>query len=392
MIARILPHRQSSLGAIEYNEQKYWSREAELVGVRNLPSYSTYAIVKEFLRLERPQLLRSNAKNISFHMAISPAADEHLTDEQALSFTDDLMQGLGYGNQPYVLYRHHDIAREHFHVVSTRAQKNGKLVNMSNDRYKLKHLKESLAEKYGYFLEAQGEKKKLDFLFRFDPQRGDFTQQCAQLFQATKDYCYRSREEFAALMTDLGVRVRFVEPDEGETYVTLQGLDSAGKIVMPPVSEMKMKELIAATVDNTADYYRTYDFDGKIDEGRKLAVANVNLLLTHSPSKEDFRKSMRSKGLSMLVTRDPSGERGLMFVCHSKQCVLTSEDLGRNFSPDLLAAAELRWGETYEDESCSLDVGRTSRQRKARPKTRTKQQRDIGREVSDRIKHYVTMK
>ncbi len=36
---------------------------------------------------------------------------------------DNLMRQLGYGNQPFFVYRHADIARVHFHLVSTRIDK-----------------------------------------------------------------------------------------------------------------------------------------------------------------------------------------------------------------------------------------------------------------------------
>lgn len=43
------------------------------------------------------------------------------------------MESLGYGQQPYVVFRHRDIARTHLHIVSVRVDESGKKIDHNNE-------------------------------------------------------------------------------------------------------------------------------------------------------------------------------------------------------------------------------------------------------------------
>ncbi|WP_289110539.1 relaxase/mobilization nuclease domain-containing protein, partial [uncultured Alistipes sp.] len=37
----------------------------------------------------------------------------------------EYMERMGYGDQPYIVFKHNDISREHLHLVSLRVDENG---------------------------------------------------------------------------------------------------------------------------------------------------------------------------------------------------------------------------------------------------------------------------
>ena len=39
--------------------------------------------------------------------------------------TQEYMERMGYGNQPYIVFKHKDIDRQHLHIVSLRVDENG---------------------------------------------------------------------------------------------------------------------------------------------------------------------------------------------------------------------------------------------------------------------------
>ena len=51
-----------------------------------------------------------------------------LTDEQLTAIGQEYMEKMGYGNQPYIIYRHEDIGRPHIHIVSLRIDEQGKKI------------------------------------------------------------------------------------------------------------------------------------------------------------------------------------------------------------------------------------------------------------------------
>ena len=51
-----------------------------------------------------------------FHVSLSPHPDDKLTDEQQIAIAQEYMERMGFGNQPYYVFRHRDIEREHLHT------------------------------------------------------------------------------------------------------------------------------------------------------------------------------------------------------------------------------------------------------------------------------------
>ncbi len=59
-------------------------------------------------------------KNTVFHTSLNPAPEDKLTDEQLREIASEYMERMGYGRQPYIVFKHRDIDREHLHIVSQR--------------------------------------------------------------------------------------------------------------------------------------------------------------------------------------------------------------------------------------------------------------------------------
>ena len=59
------------------------------------------------------------------------------------------MGGLGYGEQPYIIYRHNDIDRTHYHVVSIRINHDGRKIPDRLERRKCNSLLKDMAPRFG---------------------------------------------------------------------------------------------------------------------------------------------------------------------------------------------------------------------------------------------------
>ncbi|MCE8194422.1 relaxase/mobilization nuclease domain-containing protein, partial [Porphyromonas gingivalis] len=65
-------------------------------------------------------------KKTVFHCSLNPHPDDRLTTEQLQDIAREYMEKMGYGKQPYIVFKHNDIAREHIHIVSLRVDSYGK--------------------------------------------------------------------------------------------------------------------------------------------------------------------------------------------------------------------------------------------------------------------------
>lgn len=133
MIVKILK-KSATFKAVRYNTGKIEKDRGELLlaknfgllqGLENLrpQDYINYleAVSARSTRIKYPQ----------FHVAISTKGRAQSKEELA-DIAQKWMDGMGYGEQPYLLIYHKDTANNHVHLVSTRVGRDGKKIS---DRY-----------------------------------------------------------------------------------------------------------------------------------------------------------------------------------------------------------------------------------------------------------------
>ena len=69
--------------------------------------------------------LTRRTTNTVFHVSLNPSPEDRLTDERLRDIAREYMERMGYGEQPYIVFKHKDISREHLHLVSLRVDENG---------------------------------------------------------------------------------------------------------------------------------------------------------------------------------------------------------------------------------------------------------------------------
>ena len=121
-------------GALGYNFKKVRQEEATVLLANGLYQNQDGKYSMEQVLSDMRQLIpdKCRTKNTVFHCSLNPHPDEKLSDEQLTQIAKEYMEALGYGKQPYIVFKHNDIAREHIHIVSLRVDFDG---NKINDKY-----------------------------------------------------------------------------------------------------------------------------------------------------------------------------------------------------------------------------------------------------------------
>ena len=111
---KIHKSRPSVSGSLEYNERKVEAGKAEKVFLSKINDPNDP--MATFDIYERANI---KTKFTSFHVSFSPDKTDRMTEEETINFIKDWMAAMGYADQPYIIYKHHDIDRAHYHLVST---------------------------------------------------------------------------------------------------------------------------------------------------------------------------------------------------------------------------------------------------------------------------------
>lgn len=204
--------------------------EACLVFCANMDSNSVVSVYETLQLAEHVELQRNNVRSVGFHMAISPGVEDKCSQEEVLGYIVEVMEQLGYGKQPYAVYRHNDIVREHFHVVSSRVLPNGNVINRHREGFRLNRLQDEMANKYRFFVGTRKERVPT-VSTKVTYGEENWAGKAFGIIEHALQYDFRSFREFQAILLGQGVQVNLFQKDPaGLEHVVFRCIDDSGKI------------------------------------------------------------------------------------------------------------------------------------------------------------------
>ena len=134
MVAKI--NRGASLyGAVIYNQQKVNEATGRIIAGNRMITDSLYdpdrIVQQTMFAFESYLAANRNTEKPILHISLNPTLDDNLTDSQFADLARAYMQKMGYGNQPYIVFKHKNIDRKHLHLVSLRIDENGRKIKDS---------------------------------------------------------------------------------------------------------------------------------------------------------------------------------------------------------------------------------------------------------------------
>lgn len=138
------------MGALDYNERKLnnpnKSERAELL-FSNFSS-PDLKIINAEVKLIRS--LRPNLNRYVYHTSLNFLNEElaNLTNEKLLEIAQDYLEGMGFGNNQYMIFRHHDADHPHIHLLANRISFDGTVVSDSNNYRRSEELVRDLELRY----------------------------------------------------------------------------------------------------------------------------------------------------------------------------------------------------------------------------------------------------
>lgn len=347
-----------------------------VVVTRNVPDDST--LEDEFERLRVLNSRKAKGRHLekaAFHMSVNPGINDRLlSDAMIVALVDEIMQDMGYGQCPYRIYKHNDIEREHYHVVSCRIGQDGKKIKDSFENKRVNRLAERLAEKYGFTVgleddqvgedledaeelsnpdegfsrqhtgpvqdnsepdddktsedhepEPEPEPKK-KFVPPFDKESSvPVKDQLKQIHDEAMTWAFTTPEQYKALL-----RWRFnVEVEEFEDGVHFIGLDKKGKEATQLISE---KDLGADVSNDIINKCTSTDMKKRKAQKRRIETYAETESKNCSSLKE-FRKRMHEKGIYVVISFTEDGQPfGVTWLDRATKCAFKGSETRCNLA------------------------------------------------------------
>lgn len=179
----VIHQSNDTRNAFLYNEKKVTEGVASYFHSANTLSVNPYLYdqshrwkILNDIEKENPRV-----KKKCLHISVNPSSSDilKLDDKTIRQEIDRMMGHMGYGTQPYFVYKHQDLDRVHYHVVSTRIDKStGKKIRDGYEKDKMQKFVKELEQKYQLKQEIPKELMNL----KFTASSGNLKQNLENLF------------------------------------------------------------------------------------------------------------------------------------------------------------------------------------------------------------------
>lgn len=143
MIAKQIKGK-SFYGVLSYNQKKVDKGEG-IILESNLVSDKVVTQAKEFNVVRQ---LRSNLSKAVYHTSLSLPYTDSLSDKEFTDLAREYLEGMGFNDNQYIIYKHLDQDHSHVHIVANRVMFSGDVVSDSHDYKRSEALIRKLELKY----------------------------------------------------------------------------------------------------------------------------------------------------------------------------------------------------------------------------------------------------
>lgn len=328
-------------GTLMYNNKKVENDAAKIIHSNKVMQDRNGGYNLALCNQSFAPYLTANQKteNPVVHISLNPHPDDVLTDGQFMDIADEYMQKMGFGGQPYLVFKHEDLERKHIHIVSVNVDETGKKINDYNNFRLSKKITRELEAKYKLHpAEKKDYTEEVPRLKKVDYRSGDVKRQITNTVKALMHtYRFTSLPEYRALLTlyNIGVEETGGEA-RGRQYrgLVYSALDGEGNKVGNPIKSSS----IAKSVGHAALVKRVAA-SGKMIKGQALGSRMKTVLdeaIKNYRNRQSFEVELSRNGISAVFRLNEEGRiYGATFIDHETHTVLNGSKIGKAYSANV---------------------------------------------------------
>ena len=338
MIAKI-SSTENLGGVLGYNFKKVEKGEASILLAAELYQSKEGRYTMEDVLADMEALIpkKCRTKKTVFHCSLNPHPDEKLSDETLMQIAKEYMEALGYGKQPYIVFKHNDIAREHIHIVSLRVDSRGQKINDRFEKRRSKKITDALEKRFGLIPSSKVVDKTVEETPKIDITRGNIKEQVASaLRMVLKHYRFCSLGELNAILSAYNLAVEEVKTEfwgkkyDGLVYVPTD--DKGGKASTP---------IHASDIGRGMGYTAVQNRIQKSKQAIKPLIPAIRHrileVMCSSPQTEKaLQQGLEEQGLRAVIRKNESGRiYGITFIDNKAGIALNGSRLGKGYAANV---------------------------------------------------------
>ena len=338
MIAKI-SSTENLGGALGYNFKKVEKGQASILLAAELyqDREGRYTMEEVLADMEALIPKKCRTKKTVFHCSLNPHPDEKLSDETLTQIAKEYMETLGYGKQPYIVFKHNDITREHIHIVSLRIDGKGKKINDKFEKRRSKQITDALERKYSLIPSSKVTDREMKEVSKIDTTKGNIKEQVAEmLLSVLKYYEFCSLGELNAILSIYNLAVEEVKTEfrgkkyEGLVYVPT---DDKGDKVSTPIN--------ASDIGRGVGYTAVQNRMQKSKQAIKPLIPTIRnkvlqAMRTSPQTEKELQSRLEEQNLRVAIRKNESGRiYGITFIDDKAGIALNGSRLGKGYAANV---------------------------------------------------------
>ena len=337
MVAKIKSGKSLS-GALNYNEHKVREGKAELLEARGyLKDQQDLSFDDKLYRLKDQAGKNLRVQTNTVHISLNFDPEEKPGSGILVAIADAYMKGIGFENQPYLIYRHTDAGHPHIHIVSTNIRENGQRISLHNlGKNQSEHVRQEIEDSFG--LVKAGSKDIGQKPGKIVLQAVRYGKSASKraitdvVSEVVRSYRFTSLPEFNAVLNQFNISAErgskasvmfarkglhyYILGSRGEKMGTpIKASSIYGK---PTLSRLENSFLLNEALRRP--------FRDKLREKIDQCAAVCGSLA-------EFQEQLLRRGIQMIIRRNEEGRiYGMTFVDHELKAVFNGSDLGKQYS------------------------------------------------------------
>lgn len=337
MIAKI-GKGENLWGALTYNQQKVDNENGTVLFTNKIPDLWDHPYsVRFFHQYFEPYLIANNKTEKPVrHISLNPDPNDKVDDKVYREMAQQYMQEMGYGNQPYVVFKHTDIDRTHIHIVTTCVQIDGKKISDRYDHSRSMEACRKLEKQYN--LKVTGANRNLNQSSIFKPvdyTKGNIKTQLSSILRhMPQTYSFQSIGAYRALLSQFNISVEEVNGElhgkmrKGMVYFAT---DKNGKKISNPFKSSLFGR--HAGVENIQELIEKSKVKMKNDPLKFILKRTIETAISTSRTETAFKKQLLEQGTATVIRKNDDGRiYGITFIDHNSKSVWNGSQLGKELS------------------------------------------------------------
>jgi hypothetical protein len=324
--------------ALAYNQLKVENENGQILFANKMiETASGHYSVAQLAQSFAPYLIANrNTEKHMLHISLNPDPNDKVSDDKFREMAEQYMREMGYGEQPFIVFKHTDIDRSHIHIVSVCVDEQGKKISDKFEKMRSMNVCRELERKYRLIPATDKERKQTDKVFRpVDYRAGDVKSQIASVVRHLPNYYqYQTLGEYNALLSLFNITAEKIEGElqgkmqQGLLYIPLNEKgDRAGhpfkaslfgKSAGLPALELHFAKCKTALKDSPT---------------KQTLKSAVTIALKTTNDEQAFKKQLAAQGINVVVRRNDTGRiYGITFIDHNSKAVWNGSRLATELS------------------------------------------------------------